>query len=327
MSNSALVTLALDILQCNQTELAEKLKMSKVQVSKWKSGESIPWETVQKLTKMLKIDGLTPEFVLQAGSLKAARKWEKLIIYLAEFADDASENSISCEKLLDEPETLTRDVFDLFCEIGVEIPKEFPSEIDIEGNYEDWVNVDDEDMALHRIELLFEVNPYSSFIRKLFGSLTDVNAFYLTYMFKHIFTDDIMDAGSEIDCFLLYLAATKMKVDTQFAPKFNTFVAKTEAEFEEWINEFKQHLADAGKPLEVEYMDLVRDSGNSLSLEIERKELGFSHRCHPDIYMDELLTNSRRLAKVLPLIMEKLGIEEEEKEYTHKDVVESILFP
>jgi transcriptional regulator with XRE-family HTH domain len=328
MRNAALITLALQELKCNQTELAEKLEVSKVQVSKWKNDENMSWDVEQKITKLIKAEGLNPKFILMAGSLEDARKWEKLIVFLGDFAVDACENNIECERLLHEPEILTRNVFDLFSAIGVEIPKPFPIELDIDGNYDDWLSGDDNE-STERRDLILHQNPYSSFIYKLFLSLTDVNAFYSTYMFDHIYRANGIKVGEYIDDYLLELAATKMVVNKKFAPKFNTFVAKTKADIEEWIVEFKEELSNAGKPLEVEYMDLLTKSGHQLSIDVERVELGFSHRIHPDIYMDELLTNSRRLAKVLPLILEKLGIKEEDddREYTRKEITESILFP
>jgi len=308
MSNASLVTLALEILQCNQTELAEKLKVSKVQVSKWKNGESMSWEMQQKLTKILKIDDLDPEFILRTGSLQDAKKWKKLMIFLGEMADEGSDNTIRCERLRDDFGSLISDVFDLLISIGVEIPKSFPVDLDIKGGYLDWVC--DEEADEDREALLYG-NPYCAFIRELFGKLTDVNAFFSKYMFHHIY-GDLDGVGNEMDYRLLDLAATNMSPDVKFAPKFSVFKRRTIADYEEWIGDFKVAMFNAGKPLEVEYMDLVKESSDSLSVAVERDELGFDHRIHPDIYMNELLTTTRRIDAILPLILKKLDIDPEE---------------
>ncbi|MCU6496396.1 hypothetical protein LPN04_01160 [Rugamonas sp. A1-17] len=59
-------------------------------------------------------------------------------------------------------------------------------------------------------------------------------------------------------------------------------------------------------------MNLVRSSHGELGHEAEAESLGFnSSRIHPDIYMNEPLVGMRVIHQVLPVIMKKLGIDEE----------------
>jgi transcriptional regulator with XRE-family HTH domain len=375
MSNSSLITLALTILGCNQTELAKRLEVSKVTVSKWKNDEPMSQDMKEKITTMLKLDGLDPDVVLKAGSIQDARKWEKLIIFLGKLTEDYSENTYQCEDLTSDSEMLTLSVFRIFDDIGCEIPKPFPAELDIKGGYSEWL--DDEESGeepraseavsglvpqgdvrltanirreLHtllkveaatrrtsigelledliekncrkesgeeRRELLFEGNPHSAFIKELFKRFADINAFYMKYMFGPIC--DLEEDFGNIGSCLIELAAANMEPEEKFAPKFRAFKRRTRDNYEEWIDEFKKAMFTAGMPLEAEYMDLVKISSDFLSSVWETDKLDTllgeaDERIHPDIYMNEILLTLRRIDSVLPLILGKLEISQEEIE-------------
>ena len=57
---------------------------------------------------------------------------------------------------------------------------------------------------------------------------------------------------------------------------------------------------------------LVDDDGRRMTQAVEGQAWGLnSNQIHPDIYMNEILLGLRAIHKVLPSIMQKLGIEEE----------------
>ena len=57
---------------------------------------------------------------------------------------------------------------------------------------------------------------------------------------------------------------------------------------------------------------LVNDDGSGMTEAVEGQVWGLnSNQIHPDIYMNEILLGLRAIHKVLPSIMQKLGIEEE----------------
>jgi transcriptional regulator with XRE-family HTH domain len=78
MGSEALVQLALETLSCSQKDLALRLGVSPTQISKWKNGEYMSQEMEDKIRAMINIGDKQPMFVLLAGSVEVANKWEKL---------------------------------------------------------------------------------------------------------------------------------------------------------------------------------------------------------------------------------------------------------
>ncbi len=79
MDGEALVQLALSALSCTQKQLAAKLGQNAHQISKWKQGEHMSSETEEKLRTIAGIGDKDPRFVLWAGSIEQASKWERLM--------------------------------------------------------------------------------------------------------------------------------------------------------------------------------------------------------------------------------------------------------
>jgi len=308
MDSKAFVQLALETLSCSQKELALRLGVSPTQISKWKQGEHMSSDMETKFRALVNIGDQIPEFVVWAGSLEAANKWEELIHFLAESADEGAETGYDTAPLSDEPELLCWQTFHTLRDMGVDLPKTFPTELDI-----------DYEGDLENLWDLIHENPYSSLIYKIYESFTNIYGFYIAYVHELLFDDELdlgETVGDNIDACLLALAASKLDLeDVQgLAAKFPDFRYRVRKDYEKWLNVVKERAFRAGVPLRAELMDMVYQSDEELGMEAEKKSLGFnSSQLHPDIYMNELLQGMRVIHQILPAIMKKLGIYDEFK--------------
>jgi transcriptional regulator with XRE-family HTH domain len=301
--------LALTTLGCSQKDLAQRLKVSPTQISKWKNGEYMSSEMEDRIKELTKIGDHHPAVVLWAGSVKNAEKWEELFHELAEMAEFGAETGYDTYPLKDEMDLLSWSTIRVLSDMGVAPPKTFPKDlVGWRERDENWDMIDE--------------NPYSSLVYKIYKSLTDVYGFYVAYVDELISdNDDLINTdAANIEPGLIELAASKVEdIDEKFATRFGEFRYKVRKEYTEWLTLVKDKSFRVGAPLRAELMDMINNDHDSLGQTAEAESLGFNaSQLHPDIYMNELLVGMRVIHQVLPIIMKKLGIYGKFKLDTHE---------
>ncbi|SFC47635.1 helix-turn-helix domain-containing protein [Pseudoalteromonas denitrificans] len=310
MSSGNLIKLALQHFGCTQKELATKLEVSPAQISKWKADEHMSFDMEEKLDLLIGLDKRNPDVVAWTGGVEQADKWGKLVSYLAYSASQEGETGYITVPLEDDYDgLLCWNILNILQEAGVNIPKEFPSEIDFD--YES-----DDDDSSEKFDCLYEENPFSKIISSSFRALTDVYGFYAAYFSDIMDNDDLelMESkAGNIESDLLGLAFCKVGEKSEFMPKFDDFKYRTLKDYQEWIEIVKNKAFLNNVPLKAELINMVLDGHDRLGHEAEAEYLGLtSKRLHPDVYMNEILQSHRIIQQVLPAICKKLDITEKE---------------
>jgi transcriptional regulator with XRE-family HTH domain len=306
MDSEVFVELALKTLSCSQKELALRLGVSPTQISKWKKGEHMSGDMEKKMRKIADIGDKSPEFVVWAGSLEDANKWEKLIDFLAEAAESEAETGYNSAPLREDLSLLCWHTFHTLREMGVNLPSTFPKELDF--------NYDKTDEPWQ----VLENNPFSALIARIFKAFTNVYGFFSAYVIDLIYDDELelFETAGNIDSCLMSLAAAKLEDEEVLglASKFQEFQHRVKKDYVEWLNIVKEKAFRARIPLRAELLGMVHETDDALGQEAESESFGFNaSRLHPDIYMDELLRGMRMIHQVLPAIMKKLDIHDEFK--------------
>lgn len=302
MSGRAWVELTLEKLGCSQKELAVRLGVSPTQVSKWKNDEHMSFDMERKFRSITDIGDFYPDFVLWTGSLSNAIRWREVIVALAELAHDSAETGYDTWPLQDEDAHICWNIFHTFREMGIDIP-------DISG-MQIPASLDEDDAVDELLE-----NPHAKLIYNIFKSLNDVWGFYVAYIYELVNDDklDVAEEGMEIESCLMSLAASKLDTPPALAKKFPTFKMAVSRDYEGWVRKVQAAAFRAGVPIKAELLNLVYADHDTLGHEAEAESLGVNDRqLHPDIYMNELLCGMRAIHQVLPVIIKKLGITEEE---------------
>jgi len=300
--SSSLVKLAVKELQCTQAALAKKLGVSEAQISKWIKGDHMSIDMRTKLIDLAKIEDLHPDFVTICGSLKDAKKWDALITHLINW---------NCERIDFglEPEIVSLTLMENLQRIGFQIPKAFPDELIFEVEYKELYKEENEELS----EFFFE-HPIVNMIDSIFKTYAEIDEF-IALNIRNLglndpdFQADTLPEKSEFEFNEIELAIAKSDIDEKIAPLFGRFRNRVLAKTFEQLDAIKRRAIESGLPLEAELFDLInKDAGT-----IDREMLYSDERIiiHPDIYMNELLLNSRQTKKMLKKIMAKLEIDED----------------
>ena len=301
-----LIEVALRELGVNQKQLAEMLDVSTGQISRWKNHDDyISQDLTDKITTLCKLDNLSPEFVFIVGSINNAQRWEKVIHHCVEVACDFENVGVygSILKDFDMP-LISSQIAVTLEQLGVNFSDEIPDVVEV--LFKDQDLDDDQWEAFSNIP---QVNVISKLIEEYVVLENFHNAYIEELSNNH---DDLIDLTMDIHSCLFLLAACKIDVPLEIAPNKNAHRFEWERWYREKINELKAAAVERQIPLRSELLMLVNDDGRGMAEAVEGQAWGLnSNQIHPDIYMNEILLGLRAIHKVLPSIMQKLGIEEE----------------
>jgi len=308
MTTPSLIQLTLDTLRCTQRDLAAKLGVSPAQVSKWKKGEYMSIEMSQRLRALTGIGDIDPDFILLAGTMEDAKKWQLLIRHLADTAVHSAETGYETVPLTEDIQEdscpIFFDTLKALQDMGIEIPSQYPEELDI--NFQN----DEHEELIYKNNIVFIIN-------EIFDSLNNVYGFYSAFVSGIIYDEDLdlIDTPVwELENDMLRLAASKIEIDKDLTPEFIRFKWTIETEVAKKLSLLKEYAFKSCIPLKAELLDLAYASHDELGREADAHSLGFTrNKIHPDIYLNELLTGMRVIHQVLPVIMKKLDIYEDFK--------------
>jgi transcriptional regulator with XRE-family HTH domain len=248
MESEALVKLALRARSCSQRDLATILEVSPTQISKWKNGEQMSPVRAQQLRCLSEIGDEDATFVLLAGSLADAKKWEKLLDHLASVTCDVADQN-DPDLLSGDLSVLGRRTFCVLRAMGVALPSKFPEELDF--SY-DSASLDN---SQNDLRTRLDANPHSLLIAEIYQSLNDL------YRFHSMFTSDTTENDLKFDATLegnirsglMNLAAANIDVDRGFATKILHFRYHTINYFRRWLQTVMATHHRARIPLRVRW--------------------------------------------------------------------------
>ena len=319
--SKSIFDIALGHTKLTKAELAQNLGTSVAWLSKWANDGNFPFEVEGALDKMLGLEGLCLDLVEAAGSIEDARKWQHLFASLAEEACNSIETGFDMPTLLDDDNDLGSSVIRLLNDMGVEIPQEFPNELlEPEGDL-----VSDDEIEAWTLHL--DEHPIVLLIRKIFAANINLLSFYFAFVQPLIDRKEHATRWAELGISqyvfeesLLDLAACNIGVPIEIAKNMGVFYHQTTVQFLGWLRTIKREAYAMGFAFEAEIMDLITNDVETLGQSAmgHVKTLGVLTG-HPDMYIDDMSYKINAIHRVMPLILQKLGITEEDLESLHAD--------
>ncbi|MDQ6979619.1 MAG: helix-turn-helix transcriptional regulator [Mariprofundaceae bacterium] len=263
-----------------QTDIAKELGVSRAQVSKWKSGEFIPFERSKILMKMADIFTDDIEWLELAGSQENASAWCEYIRAMNEISDA----NTWCVK--EEAELKTCFILGDFKNAGIPVPEVAPS---TEGFH-------DED---------YDFSPFDSLVHDFFENY----GCYVNWASRHLLSldhVDLYDDVTELESSAISLAISNLEegflsnVGADMGA-FKLYQEKSNRACRKKMHHFCSKMKQLGVPFEIDYYVYVNESPNWL----EDEDMMAMITCNSVI--DHLPYGERELIKQTSLVADLLG--------------------
>jgi len=184
-----------------QMDIAKKLEVSRSQISKWKSGEDIPYERRQALNEMAGLFGDDTEWALLTKNPENAEDW---INYFTEHQDFLDVDI--CRTLTDEAEVWVPQMLILFNLIGIKIPENARNtDMDIEEEEKEGISKFSQLMTQYLESYSALMNWYDwNFLSiddengEIFESTLDLQSYIVDYALRYVDEKSLTDLGADL---------------------------------------------------------------------------------------------------------------------------------
>jgi len=184
-----------------QMDIANMLGVSRAQISKWKSGEDIPYNRRQALNEMAGLFGDDTEWALLTKNPENAEDWINYFTEHNEFLDVDT-----CHTLTDEAEVWVPQILTLFNLIGIKIPENARNtDTDIEEEEKEGVSKFSRLMTDYLESYSALMNWYDWNISSIddensdiFESTIDFQSYIVDYALRFVDEEILTDLGADL---------------------------------------------------------------------------------------------------------------------------------
>lgn len=237
-----------------QKDIADRLNVSKAQVSKWKSGEYISYSKQEELNKLAGLFGNDTEWAVITKTKENTKAWCK---YFSSYEKIYSEYEINCFSDDDTTAIYASSLLKSLQELGVKIPEKAPPIITCENDYIDtpFNNLISEIITMHGfiVEWWDRVTEYFD-DTDLFDKIINIRTCLLDITLSHL--------SEEV----------QKKVGIQ-KNKLDTFTHNKRVSALKYISRFCSELIKKRYPITEDYFKVISENPYILSDELLEKDL------------------------------------------------------
>ncbi|KEI72158.1 helix-turn-helix domain-containing protein [Endozoicomonas elysicola] len=236
----------------NQKELAEKLDVSRAQISKWKSGDSIPHDREQELIKLAGLFGFDPEWAAFVKTEDNGNDWLEYI----RFMNDCSLGRSKAWQFDESPEIYFPSVLLMLAKFSCSIPDKAPCANELKNEDYEYTKFD---------ELIID-------FLESYGPLSEWCSLYLAFD-----NDELFEFQGELEACAVDLALSYVKEELLHENGLN-------------ISTLEQHFLSSKKYIR-KTLSLMCRKMNKLKVPFERDYFEYINE-HPFTIEDFLIESS-----------------------------------
>ena len=236
--NTNLIEYIIEKTELKQKDIAEKLGVSTAQVSKWKSGESIPVARQLELQFLCGAIDVDLDWIQLVGTKENAESWIAYLVHMTSLASEAGETNL----LSDMPEVYGKYLLNNLSMIGVEIKGQAPAQPFYDEEIEDMT--------------------YTDFDRLIDAYLNNYTP--LAQWCEHClpYNEELADVttgmhSTAVDLAVKYIDDELLEKNGVDLAKFRSFVQQTDLEARKDISELCSEMITFNIPFRRDYFEFI----------------------------------------------------------------------